>query len=66
MLLLALLAGGVVVSGYLESVQVYRLPVAVLSFGLTMLSAMCVIAGTLLSSISRRANEIAAIRARSR
>jgi glycosyltransferase involved in cell wall biosynthesis len=66
LLLLGLVAGGVVVTGYLETGQVYRLPLAVLSVGLTMLSAMCLIAGTLLSSISRRAAELSAILLRRR
>jgi len=66
LLLLALLAGAVVVTGYLETGQVYRLPLAVLSVGLMMLSAMCLIGGTLLSSISRRAAELSAILSRRR
>jgi len=66
LLLLGLAAGGVVVTGYLETGQVLRLPLAVLSVGLMMLSAMCFIGGTLLSSISRRASELAAILARRR
>jgi glycosyltransferase involved in cell wall biosynthesis len=65
-LLLGAVAGAVVVTQYLETGRVYRIPLAVLSVGLTMLGAMCFIAGTLLSSISRRASELAAILARRR
>ena len=64
LLLLGLSAGGVVITGYLETGQVFRLPLAVLSVGLTMLSAMCFIAGTILSSINRRTSELAAMLAR--
>ena len=60
-LLLGLIAGGVVITGYVETGQVFRLPLAVLSVGLTMLSAMCFIAGTILSSINRRTSELAAM-----
>jgi glycosyltransferase involved in cell wall biosynthesis len=64
--LLGVVAGGIVVTQYLETGQVYRVPLAVLSVGLTMLGAMCFIAGTLLSSISRRASELAAMLTRHR
>ncbi len=65
-LVLALLSGAVVVSGYLRTGQVYRLPLALLSVGLVLLSAMCFVGGTLLSSVSRRAAELAALLRRPR
>lgn len=63
LLLLALsLAGGtVVVVGFLRTGLVPRLPLAVLSAALFMLSALCMACGVLLSSINRRAAEIAAL-----
>jgi hypothetical protein len=65
-LVLALLSGAVVVSGYLRTGQVYRLPLALLSVGLVLLSAVCFVGGTLLSSVSRRAAELAALLRRPR
>ena len=64
LLLLGLSAGGVVITGYVETGQVFRLPLAVLSVGLTLLSVMCFIGGTILSSINRRTSELAAMLAR--
>jgi len=49
--------GGVVVSEYLRTGQILRIPSAILCIGLMMLSAVSAIAGVVLSSISRRAYE---------
>jgi glycosyltransferase involved in cell wall biosynthesis len=61
MFLGALVTGSVVVSEYLRTGQVLRMPTAVLSVGLSLLGAMSMIAGLLLSSISRRAAELAVL-----
>jgi len=53
--------GGVVVSEYLRTGQILRIPSAILCIGLMMLSAVSAIAGVVLSSISRRAYEIMAL-----
>lgn len=58
---LSLVTGGVVISQYLATGQVLRLPLAVLSVGLALLGAMALIAGLLLSSVNRRAAEITAL-----
>jgi glycosyltransferase involved in cell wall biosynthesis len=60
-LVLSLAGGGVVVAEYLRSGLVPRLPLAVLSAALFMLSALSLTCGVLLSSINRRAAEIAAL-----
>jgi glycosyltransferase involved in cell wall biosynthesis len=62
--LVAGLAGGAVVTtGYIQTGLVQRLPLAVLSMGLFILSALSLACGVLLSSINRRAAELdAAIR----
>jgi glycosyltransferase involved in cell wall biosynthesis len=60
----AALTGGVVVSEFLTTGMILRIPTAILSVGLVLLSAMAMIAGLLLSSISRRAAELAALIAR--
>jgi glycosyltransferase involved in cell wall biosynthesis len=59
-LLLSLAGGTVVVSGFLRTGLVNRLPLAVLSMGLFILSALSLTCGVLLSSINRRAAELAA------
>jgi glycosyltransferase involved in cell wall biosynthesis len=56
--------GAVVVRQYLETGLVGRLPMAVLSTGLMVLAALSAMAGVILSSINRRASEIAALIAR--
>ena len=60
LLTLSLAGGGVVVSEYLRTGLVQRLPLAVLSTGLFVLSALSLACGVLLSSINRRAAELAA------
>lgn len=56
-----LTAGGVVISEYLRTGQVLRIPTAILCIGLLTLSMASAIAGVVLSSISRRASEIMAL-----
>lgn len=58
---LSLAGGSVVVSGYLRTGLVDRLPLAVLSAALFTLSALSLTCGVLLSSINRRASEILAL-----
>jgi glycosyltransferase involved in cell wall biosynthesis len=60
LLLLSLSGGAVIVSEYLRTGLVQRLPLAVLSTGLFILSALSLTCGVLLSSINRRAAELAA------
>lgn len=55
----SLASGGLVVSQYLHTGQVLRVPLAILSVGLGMLCFMSLIGGLVLSSISRRADELA-------
>jgi glycosyltransferase involved in cell wall biosynthesis len=57
----ALVTGGVVVDEYLRTGQVLRVPMAMLSVGLVLLSAVSTIGGLLLSSINRRSAELAAL-----
>jgi hypothetical protein len=59
-----LTAGGLVVVQFWRTGQVLRVPMAILSIGLFLLSAVSAIAGVVLSSISRRAAELAALIAR--
>jgi glycosyltransferase involved in cell wall biosynthesis len=61
LLVLSLACGGVVVAEFLETGQVLRLPLAVLSAALFILSALSLTCGVLLSSINRRSAEIAAL-----
>ena len=61
LLLLSLAAGGVVVAEYLRTGQVLRLPTAILAAGLFVLAAVVLTCGVLLSSINRRAAELAAL-----
>jgi glycosyltransferase involved in cell wall biosynthesis len=56
-----LIAGGLVVVQFLRTGQVLRVPMAILSIGLFLLSAVSAIAGVVLSSISRRAAELATL-----
>ena len=61
---LSMATGSVVVVEYLHTGLVQRLPTAILSVGLGLLSAISMIGGLLLSSVSRRAQELAALLAR--
>jgi len=60
-LVLSLAGGGVVIAEYLRTGLVPRLPLAVLSAALFILSALSLTCGVLLSSINRRTAEIAAL-----
>ncbi len=61
LLLLSLATGGVVVAEYLRSGQVLQIPKAILAAGLFVLAAVVFTCGVLLSSINRRAAELAAL-----
>ena len=61
LLLLSLLGGTVVVAEFLRTGLVPRLPLAVLSAALFILAALSFTCGVLLSSINRRAAELAAL-----
>jgi glycosyltransferase involved in cell wall biosynthesis len=61
LLVLSLAGGGVVVAEFLSTGLVPRLPLAVLSAALFILSALSMTCGVLLSSINRRAAELAAL-----
>ena len=60
-LILSLLGGSVVVAEFVRTGLVPRLPLAVLSAALFLLSALTFTCGILLTSINRRAAEIAAL-----
>jgi glycosyltransferase involved in cell wall biosynthesis len=64
LVLLSLVAGLPVVAEYMRTGLVYRLPLAVLAVGLALLGAMALLGGVILSSVKRRAAELAAIVAR--
>ena len=55
------LSGGVVVDQYLHTGQVLRVPLAVLSVGLALLGAISFMGGLFLSSVNRRAQELAVL-----
>ena len=57
----SLAAGSVVVTEYLRTGQILRIPTAILSVGLALLGAVSTIGGLLLSSINRRSAELAAL-----
>jgi hypothetical protein len=57
----SLLTGSVVVTEYLRTGQILRIPTAILSVGLALLGAVSTIGGLLLSSINRRSAELAAL-----
>jgi hypothetical protein len=59
--LLSALTGGVVVEQYLQTGQVLRIPLAVLSVGLALLGAISFMGGLFLSSVNRRAQELAVL-----
>ncbi|MBV8199400.1 MAG: glycosyltransferase [Acidobacteria bacterium] len=61
LLLLSFAGGGVVIAEFLRTGLVPRLPLAVLSAALFILSALSMTCGVLLSSINRRSAEIAAL-----
>lgn len=62
--LLSLISGSIVFAEYLRTGLVLRMPTAILSVGLGLLSAISMIGGLLLSSVSRRSQELAALLAR--
>ncbi|HXO19074.1 MAG TPA: glycosyltransferase family 2 protein [Thermoanaerobaculia bacterium] len=64
LLLLSFLSGGVVIAEYLKTGQVLRVPMAILAAGLFILGALAMTCGVLLSSINRRAAELAALLSR--
>jgi glycosyltransferase involved in cell wall biosynthesis len=55
------LSGAVVVEQYLQTGQVLRIPLAVLSVGLALLGAISFMGGLFLSSVNRRAQELAVL-----
>lgn len=58
---LSVLTGGLVVGQYLQTGQVLRVPMAILSVGLTLLGAISLFGGLFLSSLSRRSQQLAAL-----
>ncbi len=58
---LSIALGSVVVKQYLETGQVLRLPLAILSAALLLLSALSISCGMILASVNRRAAELAAL-----
>lgn len=59
--LLSALTGGLVVGQYLQTGQVLRVPMAILSVGLALLGAISMFGGLFLSSLSRRSQQLAAL-----
>ena len=57
----SLLTGGIVVSEYLRTGEILRLPTAILSVGLALVGSVSLIGGLLLSSINRRSAELAVL-----
>ena len=57
----SLVTGGVVVTEYLRSGQILRIPTAILSVGLALVGSVSMIGGLLLSSINRRAAELSVL-----
>ena len=55
------LTGAVVIEQYLQTGQVLRIPLAVLSVGLALLGAISFMGGLFLSSVNRRAQELAVL-----
>ena len=55
------ITGGVVIDQYLQTGQVLRIPLAVLSVGLALLGAISFMGGLFLSSVNRRAQELAVL-----
>ena len=60
----SLVTGGVVVTEYLRTGQILRIPTAILSVGLALVGSVAMIGGLLLSSINRRSAELAALMTR--
>jgi glycosyltransferase involved in cell wall biosynthesis len=54
-------SGSLVIDQYLRTGQVLRIPTAILSVGLALLGAIALIGGLLLSSVNRRAQQLAAL-----
>jgi hypothetical protein len=61
MFLLSALSGGLVVGQYIETGQVLRVPMAILSVGLALLGAISLFGGLFLSSLGRRSQQLAAL-----
>ncbi len=61
MFLLSAVSGGLVVGQYLQTGQVLRVPMAILSVGLALLGAISMFGGLFLSSLSRRSQQLAAL-----
>src|SRR5215213_3008936 len=61
MFLLSVVSGGLVVGQYLQTGQVLRVPMAILSVGLALLGAISMFGGLFLSSLSRRSQQLAAL-----
>jgi glycosyltransferase involved in cell wall biosynthesis len=59
--LLSALSGSVVIDQYIHTGQVLRIPLAVLSVGLALMGAISFMGGLFLSSVNRRAQELAAL-----
>jgi glycosyltransferase involved in cell wall biosynthesis len=59
--ILSALGGSVVIDQYLHTGQVLRVPLAVLSVGLALLGAISFMGGLFLSSVNRRAQELAVL-----
>ena len=57
----AMVTGSIVITEYMQTGQVLRMPTAILSIGLVLLSAVSMIGGLLLSSVNRRSAELAAL-----
>lgn len=61
MFLLSAVSGSVVVGQYIQTGQVLRVPMAILSVGLALLGAISMLGGLLLSSLGRRSQQLAAL-----
>ena len=61
MFFLSAVSGGVVVEQYIQTGQVLRVPMAILSVGFALLGAISMIGGLLLSSLGRRSQQLAAL-----
>jgi hypothetical protein len=59
--LLGGVTGSTVLSEYLRSGQILRIPTAILSMGLGILGVVTLIGGVILSSVNRRSQELAAL-----
>jgi glycosyltransferase involved in cell wall biosynthesis len=61
MFLLSAVSGGLVLGQYLETGQVLRVPMAILSVGFALLGAISMFGGLFLSSLGRRSQQLAAL-----